>query len=353
MPTYQSEYPPAQNSTYVKATSEFNTSFKPYFTTDPTKSLTGDWTNNQWVSQNAVNTNQRFHIDLGSAKVIKRFYYENGHDGTGTISWGAKDFTLWGSNDSGAFNTLTYSTDTNWTQITTSQSTLDQHTASNVPDPKYITLTNSTAYRYYAFKFANTYPAGNSIAVRRIELQTEVLIAPTVTTSTPAGSIDSNSATGGGNVTDGGNSTVTERGIAWGTSTNPTIAGDHQASGSGTGVFGPVSMTGLDSDTHYYYRAYATNEAGTAYGANVEFDTIDAVISGTCTLAGSPVAGAIVTLIDSATDTVVATDTSDGSGNYAFNGLDVTKTYHVVAEYEDSPDQYNAKSLPFMTPEEI
>lgn len=174
----------------------------------------------------------------------------------------------------------------------------------------------------------------------------------TVTTSTPAGSIDSNSATGGGNVTDAGGGTVSERGIAWGTSINPTIAGTHQASGTGTGAFGPVNMTSLATNT-YYYRAYATNEAGTAYGANVEFDTLNAVISGVCSLAGSPVLGAIVTLIDSATDTVVATDTSDASGIYSFGGLDVTKIYHVTAEYEDSPDQYNTKSLPFMTPEEV
>jgi len=175
----------------------------------------------------------------------------------------------------------------------------------------------------------------------------------TVTTSTPAGSIDSNSATGGGEVTDDGGATVTERGIVWGTSANPTTAGNKTSTSGTTGTFGPLNMTGLTPDTHYYYRAYAINSQGTSYGSNVEFDTLDAVISGTCTLAGSPVAGAIVTLIDSATDTVVATDTSDGSGNYAFTGLDVTKTYHVVAEYEDAPDQYNAKSLPFMTPEEI
>lgn len=184
--------------------------------------------------------------------------------------------------------------------------------------------------------------------------ETLSVTTPTVTTESPASSITSNSAQGGGEVTDDGDGTVSERGIVWGTSPNPTIAGNKQASGSGTGVFSSVNMTGLDSDTHYYYRAYATNEAGTAYGSDVELDTLDAVISGTCTLGGSPVSGAIVTLIDSDTDTVVATDTSDGSGNYAFLNLDVTKEYHVVAEYDDGGgSQYNTLSLPFMTPEEV
>lgn len=177
----------------------------------------------------------------------------------------------------------------------------------------------------------------------------------TVTTDSPATSITSNSAQGGGEVTDDGGATVTERGIAWGTSPNPTIAGDHVAAGAGgVGTFGPLNMTGLDPDTHYYYRAYATNSEGTSYGSDVEFDTLDAVISGTCVLSGSPVSGAKITLIDSDTDAVVATDTSDGSGNYAFLGLDVTKTYHVTAEYDDGGgSQYNALSLPYMTPEEV
>lgn len=179
------------------------------------------------------------------------------------------------------------------------------------------------------------------------------VVAPTVTTETPAKAITSNSAEGGGNVTNNGGGTVSERGIAWGTSSNPTIAGSHQSSGSGTGAFTGVPMTGLLPDTHYFYRAYATNEAGTAYGANVEFDTLDAVISGTCTLAGNPVENAIITLINSDTDAVVDTQLTDASGNYAFVGLDVTVTYHVTAEFIDGYDMYNAKSLPFMTPEEV
>ena len=46
-----------------------------------------------------------------------------------------------------------------------------QHPSSNVVDPQYITVTNTTSYRYYAFKFADTW-GGNYMNVRRIELQT-------------------------------------------------------------------------------------------------------------------------------------------------------------------------------------
>lgn len=113
---------------------------------------------------------------------------------------------------------------------------------------------------------------GNTKDPKLVVIYTAIVL-PTVTTETPASDITSVSASGGGNVTSDGGGTVSERGIAWGASTNPTIAGDHQASGSGTGSFTGVAMTGLNPNTHYYYRAYATNEIGTAYGANVEFDT--------------------------------------------------------------------------------
>lgn len=172
MTTYTSQYPPAHNDTYVKATTLFKTWYYPHFTTDPSKPLTGTWNFNSWVSKDGVSTNQRFHIDLGEAKVIRRIYYENTHlSGTRTNA-GAKNFTFWGSNEATAFAQLTYATDTDWTQLTTSQSTLDQHVEANQADPKYITVTNTTAYRYYAFKFADNYGDTYIMSVRRIELQT-------------------------------------------------------------------------------------------------------------------------------------------------------------------------------------
>ena len=173
MTTYTSQYPPAQNDTYVKATTKFSTAYWPYFATDPTKSLLGGRSGNEWMAQNATTTNQRFHIDLGSGKIIRRIYYENSHEAAVSVTAGAKNFSFWGSNEATAFAQLTYATDTDWTQLTTSQSTLDQHVAADQADPKYITVTNTTEYRYYAFKFADNYGYASYMSVRRIELQTE------------------------------------------------------------------------------------------------------------------------------------------------------------------------------------
>jgi hypothetical protein len=105
--TYTSQYPPAHNSTYVKATSEYDADRAPYVATNPAISLTGTWVATNWLSNNET-TNQRFHIDLGSAKIIRRIYYENCHNAGGNTDAGAKNFTLWGTNSATAFAELTY-----------------------------------------------------------------------------------------------------------------------------------------------------------------------------------------------------------------------------------------------------
>jgi len=167
-------YPVAQNDTYVKATGYNSANYYPYFATDPTKSLTGTEVANQWYSANLNLTNQRFHIDIGAARTVQRIYYENAHNSGEGTTLGVKFFTLWGSNiEVGTFDDLTYANDEGWTQLTTSQHYFDQHTGSDVADPKYIdVIRNRTPYRYYAFKFLNNYGGSPSMGVRRLVLQT-------------------------------------------------------------------------------------------------------------------------------------------------------------------------------------
>jgi hypothetical protein len=169
-----SQYPPAYNDTYVKATDGARTDGKIYFATNPALLLTGSYADNSWYTDaSGTNVNQRVHIDLGTAKIITRLYYENFHNSGGATNLGAQNFTLWGSNEASSFAELTYGVDTGWTQLTTSQSSFDQHTASDVADPKYITVTNTTAYRYYAIKIADNYGESYRMGMRRIELQAD------------------------------------------------------------------------------------------------------------------------------------------------------------------------------------
>jgi formylglycine-generating enzyme required for sulfatase activity len=108
---------------------------------------------------------------------------------------------------------------------------------------------------------------------------------PTVTTAAITGPT-SNSASGGGNVTSGGSSSVTVRGVCWSISQNPTIADSKTSDGTGTGTFAS-SITGLSPSTPYYVRAYATNSAGTSYGSQMTFTTSSGtILSGMVAVAG-------------------------------------------------------------------
>ncbi|MEJ2628375.1 MAG: hypothetical protein P8078_07460, partial [bacterium] len=94
------------------------------------------------------------------------------------------------------------------------------------------------------------------------------ITTPACTTST-ASSVTTTSATLGGNITDDGGAPVTERGVVYSSSdTSPTIGEPgvtQDTNGSGTGMFSePIG--GLTSGTVYWFRAYAINSVGTAYG---------------------------------------------------------------------------------------
>lgn len=96
---------------------------------------------------------------------------------------------------------------------------------------------------------------------------------PVVTTSEVT-AINASTAQGGGTVASNGASDVTDRGICWGTSHNPTLSDSHVSCGAGTGSF-TGEITGLEVETTYYVRAYATNASGTAYGDEVSFVTVN------------------------------------------------------------------------------
>jgi CubicO group peptidase (beta-lactamase class C family) len=97
------------------------------------------------------------------------------------------------------------------------------------------------------------------------------VVLPTITT-TPSTSITFSTAISGGNITNNGGADITARGVCWSTTQNPTIANSKTTDGSGTGVFS-ATISGLNEDTSYYVRAYATNSLGTAYGNQISFST--------------------------------------------------------------------------------
>ena len=147
-------------------------------------------------------------------------------------------------------------------------------------------LTANTTYyvRAYAINSAGTaYGSQHSFTTSGV---------PTITTSVPS-NVTSNSAICGGNVTSDGGATVTQRGVCYSTSQNPTTSSQTVSGGSGTGSF-TCNLTGLMANTTYYVRAYAINSAGTAYGSEQNFIT-QQVPSYTISVSSSPANGGSVT----------------------------------------------------------
>jgi uncharacterized protein (TIGR02145 family) len=98
---------------------------------------------------------------------------------------------------------------------------------------------------------------------------------PVVRTESVSG-ITASGATSGGVIIDDGGSEITQRGVIWNISDNPTIETNagRTTDGSGIGEFISV-VSGLSPSTTYFLRAYATTEKGTSYGSSIPFTTID------------------------------------------------------------------------------
>jgi MBG domain (YGX type)/SprB repeat/Putative Ig domain len=108
--------------------------------------------------------------------------------------------------------------------------------------------------------------------------ETPTAIVPTVATTAATG-VGAVKATLGGNITSDGGGTVTERGIVWATTVNPTTSNTKATNGSGTGSFSGT-ISSLPAGTLVHFRAYAINSAGTSYGSDLTFTT-NAALSAT------------------------------------------------------------------------
>jgi len=128
-------------------------------------------------------------------------------------------------------------------------------------------LTPSTTYYVRAYA---TYSEG-IVYGNELTFTTGAVVLPTVTTSS-ATNITQTTATVGGSVTSDGGATITERGVCYSTTQNPTVDNSKVQIGSGTGTF-TSNITGLTANTTYYVRAYAKNSVGVNYGSQVSFTT--------------------------------------------------------------------------------
>jgi uncharacterized protein (TIGR02145 family) len=195
-------------------------------------------------------------------------------------------------------------------------------------------------------------------------------VLPTLSTSSIT-DIMLNSATGGGNITSAGGADITARGLCYGTSQTPVIAGTHTSDGTGAGSF-TSALTNLTPNTLYYVRAYATNKVGTAYGTEISFTTSPIVVATLTTTAvtsitlttavsggnitadgGGAVTAKGVCWATTTVPTITNSKTTDGTGNGAFasnlTGLLPSTTYYLRAYATNSAGTAYGNEVSFTT----
>jgi hypothetical protein len=128
----------------------------------------------------------------------------------------------------------------------------------------------------------------------QVSFMTKGYKLPTITTANPT-NVEYTSAIVGGNVSSDGGAEVTERGICYSTTENPTVETTKIISGKGTGSY-TANLTGLQDSTTYYVRAYAINKKGIAYGEQVSFTTKRCKLPSITTTAPTNISYASVTV---------------------------------------------------------
>jgi hypothetical protein len=227
-------------------------------------------------------------------------------------------------------------------------------------------LTPNTTY------FVRAYAINNLGTAYGNEISFAAQIAVATLTTTAVTDITTASAVSGGNITSNGGSVITDWGICWSTSRNPTTdnnkrneTGVTPGSGTFTGV-----LADLNQGTSYFVRAYAVNRAGTAYGNEISFFTLNTVTTSTIvsfTSTSAVVTGNVIygqtgyrligsgvcwSLSRNPTTADSKTPNTTYSGIFTTNltGLTQGTTYFVraYAEYESSPTIYG-NELSFTT----
>jgi hypothetical protein len=139
----------------------------------------------------------------------------------------------------------------------------------------------------------------------------EKIIEPRLTIS-PVTNISYTSATTGGVISNGGGAYMTEQGVCWGTSANPTINGSKTIQAPFVGSY-VSQITGLMPGTLYYVRAYAKNPLGIGYSSQLSFTTLATAVPVLTTTA--------ISAITSFSATGGGVITSDGGSSVTARGI--------------------------------
>ncbi len=170
---------------------------------------------------------------------------------------------------------VSYSGSSNNVQVVTSVTSNNQRWNFSYADEKFSVANVALTTRLLQYNVSAPRFACYTGSQQNLALYKLTLVAPTVAT-TPANSVTSTTATIGGNITATGGANATIRGIEYSTTEGFSNGSGTQVTESGsfgTGSF-TNSLIGLTPGTTYYYKAFATNSAGTGYGAQQSFTTL-------------------------------------------------------------------------------
>ncbi len=229
----------------------------------------------------------------------------------------------------------------------------DSLTAKVVDEPNYGTVTlvpnGSFTYTHDGSQTPDTdyftYQANDGALDSEAITVTITITPPTIPAiSNPtATSFTKVSATLGANVTSDGGTPITQRGIVWSTSIEPTLqdcSGSETTTGT-TGIF-TISATGLEIGTTYHYRGFATNSEGTSYTADATFSTAPRLSN--IKITSSVNEGSAATLsgsITAATSTTLSINWGDGSNietkTYSSTTTEFNNVTHI---YADGPESH-------------
>lgn len=165
---------------------------------------------------------------------------------------------------------------------------------------------------------------GNDITFTTLSIP---VVLPTVTTTTVT-SIGNTTAISGGNVTADGGATVTAYGVCYSTTSYPSLINPHTTDGSGMSSF-VSSIIGLSANTNYHVRAYATNNAGTAYGADIAFTTL--------------IVNSTIPIVSTFATTLIVKTTATSGGNVISDGGSPVTTRGVCWNTTGSPTIFDSR----------
>ena len=148
---------------------------------------------------------------------------------------------------------------------------------------------------------------------------------PILAVTASASSITLTCATSGGNVISDGYGTITQWGVEYRKSTQSAYTTINASSGGTTNY--TIDLTGLTPNTQYIVRAFAANEAGTAYGESASFSTLPtapqlpvnimpgSIINTTkATITGSAANKFVVNITDASVGYITTSDLTPTSG---------------------------------------